>query len=939
MAYDLGTAHGKIEVTYDSDGAPQRAKRDVEEVGKSSKKSDKDLKKFGDTLKKLGGFAAKGAGIAALVVSLTNAGAAAGAAAIQILGIVPALASIASLAAALPGAFIALHATIGILKAAFVGMSDIFKEAFTTESADKFNEALKKLTPAAQAFAKSFKSDLVPQLRTLQQSIQEAFFSNNLQSLFPAVASAAQRLGGNLTEVSRQFGSIVKSTAQFALGSKSIGFVNDSLLMFRTALANIAPAIKPVLNGLIDVGSVGLALLGRLSAAVGGVGQKFGAWLSEIAASGQLQEWIDQAITTLGQLGDIIGNVASILTSLFTAAQATGGGLLGTLQELTGQAAAFLRSAEGAGAVRELFAGILAVAGQLAPVITTLVGVLARALGPALARIATEVGPVLLNVVNALAPAFGPLANAIASLLAAVAPLLPPIAALAALLVGSLANGISGLASMLGPTISLLGGAFLAAFEQLAPVVEAIATQALPLMAAAGVEIAKAFLPLAPAIVQVATAIASALLPYLPQLAANFQKIMPAVVQLATVLGGQLADALIAIVPYIPAIVGAFVGFSSAMATVTGIGIKLVAFVLSLGTSFLSLATGALSAFTTFRTAVANGITGAYNAIVSTGASIIAWFVALPGRVGSALVALPGQIVNIVKNAVTSMAFAFGAGIGTLVTLAVQAPGKIGAAFSSLLSTIRSVAVNAWNAVRAAFNSGVAAVVGLARAAPGRISGALASLPGLLRSAAVSAFNSFKSAVSTGINNAVSLARTIGSKIKSAVGNLGSALVGAGRDAVMGLVNGLRGAIGAAVSAAAAVGKSVINGIKSTLKIGSPSKVTFEQGGWTGEGLELGLLDKLKAVKAAAQQLAKTVIAPSVGFRTDTTGIVARRAMAGQDWSPSTAASGPGLTQNVYALPGMSAREVAKYSASKLNLMARTGTSAVAVAPPPNQEA
>jgi hypothetical protein len=93
---------------------------------------------------------------------------------------------------------------------------------------------------------------------------------------------------------------------------------------------------------------------------------------------------------------------------------------------------------------------------------------------------------------------------------------------------------------------------------------------------------------------------------------------------------------------------------------------------------------------------------------------------------------------------------------------------------------------------------------------------------------------------------------------------MGNALVGAGRDAVMGLVRGLRGAIGAAVSAAVDVGRSVINGIKSTLKISSPSKVMIEVGMDTVEGFEVGIYRAMKDARLAMQSLSRTVIEPTL---------------------------------------------------------------------------
>jgi len=832
VSYDLGTAHGKIEIDYDGARAVRAAKDDVEDLGRKAKRADDPVKKLSTNLGKLGKSLGKGAGITALALGLTSAGVQAGAATVQILGMVPALASVGSLAAGLPALFVGVGAGVGVAKAALAGFDDVMKAAFSTAPKDteKFNEALKKLAPSAQAFAKSFKSDLVPGLRAFQQGIQQAFFSNNLQSLFPSVQSAIGQLSPVVQSLATQFAGVAKTVAGFATSSQTIEFVRNSVETFRNSIDNLRPAILPVLEGLRSVGLVGSSLMERLSNAVGGAAQRFGAWMSDIANSGQLEGWIDQAIATLSSLRGIISNVGRILGSVFGAAEATGGGLLNTLEELTGQVARFLNSAEGSALLREVFGALLTVARQLAPVFGTLVTALGGALAPVLKQLATEIGPVLLQAVQQLAPAFGPLAGAIGDLLSAVAPLLPSLARFVAILATLIGSGVSALASEFGPVVAILGDAFLQALQALQPVLSSLITQALPQAAALGAQLAQAFAPLAPVIVQTAQAFASAILPVLPQVIGLLVQLTPVIVAMAE-------------------------GF----VTMLTIGLRVAAWLATFGAAVVGMVASAVSAFINFRSQVVGAFQAAYNLVVSVGAALVAWFTALPGRIGSALAALPGTLLNLIKSAVSNAAFAFGAGIGLLVSFAANLPGRVASAISSLISTLKSIATSAWNAARSAFASGVSAVVGFVKTAPGRIRSAIAALPGLLRSAAVGAMNAFRSAISSGINSAVSLARGIAGRIRSAVGNLGSALVGAGRDAVLGLANGIRGAVGAAVSAAASVGRQVIAGVKSTLRIKSPSRVMEVLGRFVNQGLVNGLLGTAKQVQAAANKVANLV--------------------------------------------------------------------------------
>lgn len=798
MAYDLGTAHGKIELEYTGRKQVDEAEKDMKRLGKKSKDTDKALKKLGAAFQTLG----KGVAIGGIGVGLIHAGAAAANMAIQVAGIIPQLTSVASLAAGLPGLMVGAVAAVGVLKASLAGVGDAVKAAFQTDPA-KFEKALEKLSPAARSFAQSVR-DASPALKGLQQSLQDSFFAaGSFDGIFTKAVTSLSKMKPALSGLAAQFGDLGRKVGNFATSADSITFVQLAIAKFRGALGNVAPAIVPILAGLRDVGTVGLPLMDRLGASVGKVAGQFGAWLTQIASDGRLQAWIDTATATLKTLGGILKNVGTILMSVFQTAGATGGGLLQTIEKITGEFAAFLGSAQGSQAITSLFTGIGAAASALAPVLTTLVGALAGALGPALAQIATGLGPVLLQIVQALAPAFAPLATAIADVVTAVAPSLPALAQLISMLAQLAGGALSTLAQTMAPVISLLGGAFSAALTQLAPVISQIVAQ-LPTFASAGAQLATALAPLVPAVVQVATALTQALLPHLPALMAAFQQLIPPIVQIATIMGGQLASALVAILPYIPQIVSALVSFQTASFQTLAACLSFVAVLLKVGQAILNL----------------------------------------PGKIASGVAAFKAAVVS---------------GFNAAIAAAKQFPFRVGQAIGILISVLVNAARNAWNGLRSAFAAGVSAATNLARTLPRRVVGAVSALPGILSNLARAAWNALKAAFSSGVSNATGVAHTLPGRIRSAVGNLGGLLVGAGRDAVMGLVNGIRGAVGAAVSAAVSVGRSVISGIKSTLKISSPSRVMMEIGRFVTQGLAKGLLGTANQVQTAGNRLANMV--------------------------------------------------------------------------------
>lgn len=80
-----------------------------------------------------------------------------------------------------------------------------------------------------------------------------------------------------------------------------------------------------------------------------------------------------------------------------------------------------------------------------------------------------------------------------------------------------------------------------------------------------------------------------------------------------------------------------------------------------------------------------------------------------------------------------------------------------------------------------------------------------------------------------------------------------------GKDIIQGLING----IGSMASKVKKKAEEIANGIgekiKSILKLGSPSKVMIRMGQDTGEGLAIGLADKIKKVQDVSQRMASSV--------------------------------------------------------------------------------
>jgi phage-related protein len=276
-----------------------------------------------------------------------------------------------------------------------------------------------------------------------------------------------------------------------------------------------------------------------------------------------------------------------------------------------------------------------------------------------------------------------------------------------------------------------------------------------------------------------------------------------------------------------------------------------------------------------FFTAIGSTVSGWYHstigwfqgvgaAIVSFYNTAVAWLGALPGRVGSFLATLPGIVARWLGEMTNRGLFLIGYMIGSWIKFFIDLPGRIARA----VSTTWALMVGTWNTVRTNVTSWTRTAVDNAvrffQALPGRARAAISSLwanmVGAFTSARTNATNSASSLVSGTVRWLSSLpgkARRaiagVPGQIKSVFAGAGSWLYSAGANILRGLTSGMKGAVGAAINAAKNAAQQVINGLKSALGIGSPSKVAADEvGRWIPPGITQGIATRCRASASAS---------------------------------------------------------------------------------------
>ncbi len=165
--------------------------------------------------------------------------------------------------------------------------------------------------------------------------------------------------------------------------------------------------------------------------------------------------------------------------------------------------------------------------------------------------------------------------------------------------------------------------------------------------------------------------------------------------------------------------------------------------------------------------------------------------------------------------------------------------------FESIKSAIQSKIDAAKSALINGFNNMVSSAINFASQLVARISEAMSN---------------FVSRITSGASNALSaLSSGLSAMVSAAAGFVGE-MTSAGVNLIMGMVNGITSAAGNLVSAAVSAVKGAIGAAKAALGIHSPSRVFKKIGGYTVEGMVIGIMRSVPDVINASRKMATAAI-------------------------------------------------------------------------------
>lgn len=312
-----------------------------------------------------------------------------------------ALAPLAGAVAAIPAAAFAAGVAVKTLSLATSGVGDAMS-AVAEGDAKKLDKALKELSPAARAFVLAFR-DIYPELKKVQQAVQETFFKPLVDDVKPLAKLYIPVLKRELVGIAATLNDGAQAFFSWAREARTVKDVQSSLSGTQRVVASLTDTVKPLSRAFLNLVVTGLPLIERAGRELAGWAKSFDSIIESARDSGALTGFFNQIGTTFAQVGRIGRNIGQILAAIFSGGQESAGTFLDTLERITARIRDFLTSARG----QELVQVFTSFAAQAGPVLF-LVGAIASAVGSLGTALASLMSPVTL-VIGGLAAIGGAL--------------------------------------------------------------------------------------------------------------------------------------------------------------------------------------------------------------------------------------------------------------------------------------------------------------------------------------------------------------------------------------------------------------------------------------------------------------------------------------------------------------------------------------------------
>jgi len=258
-----------------------------------------------------------------------------------------------------PALIAAIGLQVGVLMLAFEGIGSAATAAFAAKNATELNEALKNLTPSAQAFVRS----LLPAkifFRDLKSLVQENFFAafgDTITKILDSLRGVALR---GMAQLATALGGLFRDLGLFFASAQFRDFLANVIPATVEWLSTFGPAFTGLLRSLIGLANTAMPFLSGLGDVVTTAILKFNRFIDERVKDGTIESWLDTMLGTVQSLSDLFFSLSGFVATFMDALSDEGGQeIIDKLTEAVTRFTAFIESPVGRKAIEGLVNSVL----------------------------------------------------------------------------------------------------------------------------------------------------------------------------------------------------------------------------------------------------------------------------------------------------------------------------------------------------------------------------------------------------------------------------------------------------------------------------------------------------------------------------------------------------------------------------------------------------
>lgn len=307
----------------------------------------------------LAGTAASGVvGIAALAAAIVLLTAVMSALiAVLIVAAAP-FAQLLNFALLLPAALSILLGVIAPLVIALHNVGDALKLVFEADP-KKFADGFKKLSPLMRTLTTTLRGFL-PLFKDIQKVVQENFLGPIIATIGPTLRAIGPALRNGLGAAAAAMGIFVGDVLRLLREPAFTRFINELFPAIARIIETLSPALLHLLSALQTATIAALPTVELLIGKLAGFIDRFATWIEETVADGRFQQFLDDAVASLGDIWDLIWALIGLFAEMFTETDDGGRRFLQKITAAVNEFTKWIKSPDGKQALHE--AVILALA-------------------------------------------------------------------------------------------------------------------------------------------------------------------------------------------------------------------------------------------------------------------------------------------------------------------------------------------------------------------------------------------------------------------------------------------------------------------------------------------------------------------------------------------------------------------------------------------------